>query len=185
MSRATITPRDGYTINDVRWLKQQAADKPREELRTGASGWLADRLPGSFHRLHPGELPAIELLVTERQLPWDEREAGPPRPLRGWTQLLDLESFDGYWQCTAFPWLRLRERRSHGWGSGPRHLLTLGVLHQVFSHPPQRGRRLSSLVLRWVRCYITCTFMSSRSRTGGPSPLFLPKWTSSLLSHAT
>lgn len=129
-TRATITPRDGYTINDVRWLKQQAADKWREELRTGASGWLADRLPGSFHRLHPGELPAIELLVTERQLPWDEREAGPPRPLRGWTQLLDLESFDGYWQCTAFPWLRLRERRSHGWGSGPRHLLTLGALQQ-------------------------------------------------------
>jgi hypothetical protein len=44
-------------------------NKWREEVRAGASGWLADRLPGSFHRLRPGELPAIELLVTERQLP--------------------------------------------------------------------------------------------------------------------
>jgi hypothetical protein len=129
-TRATITPDGSYTISDVRWLKQQAADKWREELRAGASGWLSDRLPGSFHRLRPGELPATELLVTERQLPWDEREAGPPQPRRGWTQLLDLESFDGFWQCTAFRWLRLRERRSHGWGSGPRHLLTLGALRQ-------------------------------------------------------
>ena len=128
-TRAIVTPRDGYTISDVRSLKQQAANKWREELRAGASMWLADRLPGSFHRLHPGELPAVELLVTERQLPWDEREARP-QPRRGWTLLLDLESFDGYWQCRALPWLRLRERRSHGWGNNPRHLLTLGALRQ-------------------------------------------------------
>lgn len=128
-TRATITPQGGYTVSDVRWQKQQAADKWREDLRAGASAWLADRLPGSFHRLRPGQLPAIELLTTERQLPWDEREARP-QPRRGWTQLLDLESYDGYWQCTAIPWLRLRERRSRGWGSSPRHMLTLGALRQ-------------------------------------------------------
>ena len=128
-TRAIVTPRGGYTIGDVRSLKQQAANKWREELREGASGWLGARLPGSFHRLRAGELPAIELLVTERQLPWDEREAWP-QPRRGWTKLLDLESFDGYWQCATLPWLRLRERRSHGWGGSPRHLLTLGALRQ-------------------------------------------------------
>lgn len=129
-TRAAITPSGGYTISDVKSLKRQAANEWREELRAGASGWLADRLPGSFHRLHPGELPAVELLITERQLPWDEREAGPPRPRSGWTQLLDLENFDGYWQCTDLSWLRLRERRSHSWDSSPRHLLTLGALRQ-------------------------------------------------------
>jgi hypothetical protein len=46
-TRATITPQGGFTVSDVRWQKQQAADKWREELRAGASAWLADRLPGS------------------------------------------------------------------------------------------------------------------------------------------
>jgi hypothetical protein len=45
----------------------------------------------------------------------------------GWTQLLDLEEFEGYWQCTAISWLRLRERRFYSWTRGQRHLYTLAA----------------------------------------------------------
>jgi len=129
-TRAIATPYGSYKISDVRGQKQEAADKWREELRAEAARWLSDRLPGSFHRLCPGEPPAMELLLTEHQHPWGEPAARPRGSRSGWTQLLDLEGFDGYWQCAELPWLRLRERQFHGWGRSPRHMLTLGGLRQ-------------------------------------------------------
>jgi hypothetical protein len=126
-TRATLLADGSYKFSDVRWQKREAADMWRETLRCEAARWLAERLPGSFHRLDPGQPPTIELLLTEQQRPWDGPAAGS-RGSRGWTQLLDLEDLDEYWQCLTMPWLRLQERRSHGWNPGPRHLLTLGGL---------------------------------------------------------
>ena len=124
--RTQLLPHGGVAFSDVRQQKQAAADAWRAQLRDDAARWLAARLPGSFHRLAPGQLPTIELLLTEQQRPWEE-PAGQQRG-RGWTELLDLEGFDGYWQCADPSWLRLRERRFHGRRPGQRHILTLAGL---------------------------------------------------------
>ncbi len=71
-SRAVLLPGGSYTVSDVRSQKQQAADRWREDLRAEAARWLARRLPGSFQDLAPGQPPTIELVLTERQHPWDE-----------------------------------------------------------------------------------------------------------------
>lgn len=128
--RTRLLPHGGVAFSDVRQQKQEAADAWRAQLRDDAARWLAERLPGSFHRLAPGQLPTIELLLTEQQLPWEE-PADQQRE-RGWTQLLDLEGFYGYWQCADPSWLRLRERRFHGRHSGQRHILTLAGLRPEF-----------------------------------------------------
>ena len=122
-ARAWLLPHGGVGFSDVSGQKQEAADAWRAQLRHDAARWLAERLPGSFHRLAPGQLPTIELLLTEQQMPWEERADQQGR--RGWTQLLDLEGFDGYWQCADLSCLRLRERRFHGRHRGQRHILTL------------------------------------------------------------
>jgi hypothetical protein len=122
-SRAVLLPGGSYTVSDVRSQKQQAADRWRENLRADAARWLARRLPGSFQDLAPGQLPTIELVLTERQYPWDEPIGHPA--VAGWMQLLDLENLEGYWQCGAISWLRLRERQFHSWTRGQRHLYTL------------------------------------------------------------
>lgn len=126
-TRSTLLPGGSYKISDVRWQKRAAAERWSENLRGEAARWLAERLPGSFHSLDPGQPPTIELLLTEQQRPWDRPAAGTAGS-RGWTHLLDLEDLDEYWQCITMPWLRLRERRFHGWNPGPRHLLTLAGL---------------------------------------------------------
>ena len=130
-TRAIVTPGGGYKISDVRWQKQESADGWRESLRSAAATWLADRLPGSFHSLAPGQPPTIELLLTEKRRPWEEP---PPRerPRRDWTQLLDLEDWEGYWQSTDMPWLRLHERQIHRWNPSQRHILTLAALRAEF-----------------------------------------------------
>ena len=122
-SRAVLLPGGSYTVSDVRSQKQQAADRWRENLRADAARWLARRLPGSFQDLAPGQPPTIELVLTERQHPWDEPIGRPA--VVGWMHLLDLEDLEGYWQCTAISWLRLRERQFHSWTRGQRHLYTL------------------------------------------------------------
>jgi hypothetical protein len=128
--RTRLLPRGGVAFSDVRQQKQAAADAWRAQLRDDAARWLAARLPGSFHRLAPGQLPTVELLLTEQQLPWEE--STDQQRGRGWTQLLDLEGFGGYWQCADPSWLRLRERRFHGRRPGQRHILTLAGLRPEF-----------------------------------------------------
>ena len=66
--------------------------------------------------------------------------------MRGWRQLLDLEDFDGYWQCASLAWLRLRERRFHGRGPGQRHVLTLaGLQPELLTTFPQTTAGTSQL----------------------------------------
>ena len=43
-------------------------------------------------------------------------------------QLLDLEQWEGYWQCTDRPWLRLHERQFRLSKPSQRHVLTLAAL---------------------------------------------------------
>ena len=144
-TRTKLLPHGGHTISDVRSQKQEAADAWRTRLRADTAGWLAERLPGSFHRLASGQLSAIEFLLTEKQPPWEE-PAGSERRVRGWRQLLDLEDFDGYWQCASLAWLRLRERRFHGRGPGQRHVLTLaGLRPELLTTFPQTTAGTSQL----------------------------------------
>ena len=94
-TQTELRPQGGFAIRGVRWQKREAVDAWRARLRDEAARWLAERLPGSFHRLAPGQLPTIEFLLTERQPPWGKLAEGA-RGKHGWTQLLDLEDFDGY-----------------------------------------------------------------------------------------
>jgi hypothetical protein len=134
--RTRLLPHGGGAVSDVRPQKQEAADAWRAQLRDDVARWLAARFPGSFNRLAPGQLPTIELLLTEQQRPWEE----PADQQRGrdWTELLDLEGFDGYWQCADPSWLRFHERRFRGRRPGQRHILTLAGLRPEFleTRPP-------------------------------------------------
>lgn len=98
---------------------QIGVEQWRRSLRQDASGWLAERFPGSFHRLTPGQLPTIEFLVTGQLRPWDP-EASHVYP--EWAQVLDLRDRDGYLQCTTIPSLRLQEPY-RVWFPGPAHAL--------------------------------------------------------------
>ena len=54
-----------------------------------------------------------------------------PRLKGDWTELLDLEDWEGCWQCTDLPWLRLHERKISGRGGLPlplQDVLTLAAL---------------------------------------------------------
>jgi hypothetical protein len=154
--RARLLPHGGVAFSDVRGQKQDAADAWRAQLRLDAARWLADRLPGSFHRLAPGQPPTIELLLTEHQLPWEERADQAGR--RDWTELLDLEGFDGYWQCAEPSCLRLRERRFHGKRSGQRHILTLAGLRPELLRtfpPTSAGPGQLEQAVRRLNFYVT------------------------------
>lgn len=131
-SKATPSRDGGHSVHDVSWQKQTAVDDWHVRLRTDSAAWLAQRFPGTFHRLRPGQPLAIELLVTERHRPWDEPtgEAGKRR----WMRMLDLEDWDasGYWQCIPMPQLRLRQHRFHSWERHEYQMFTLGVLRAEF-----------------------------------------------------
>jgi hypothetical protein len=120
---------DGYAIRTVGQQKQADADQWRESLRSDSARWLADRLPGSFHSLIPGQLPTIELILTDKLRPWEP--APMPRLKNDWTELLDLEDWEGYWQCTNLPGLRLHGRKISSPGGlplPPQDVLTLAAL---------------------------------------------------------
>ena len=157
-TRTELLSKGGFTIRDVRWQKYQAANAWRAQVRDEAARWLAERLPGSFHRLAPGQLPTIELLLTERQPPWEELAEGVPRT-RGWPELLDLEGIHGYWQCTSQNSLRLRERRFHVGRSGQRHIFTLAALRQDFietsTYPSRQTKTINEVLF-----YFDLTIMS-------------------------
>jgi hypothetical protein len=130
-THATLTPGGGFKISDVRWQKQEAADRWRESLRSAAAEWLAERLPGSFHGLAPCQPPTIELLLTEKQRPWDTPISDVPGS-REWMRLLDLVNVEGYWQSTDMRWLRLRERQILRWNPSLKHIQTLAALRSDF-----------------------------------------------------
>lgn len=129
VSTGAIRQPDGYAIRLVSQQKEANADQWRQTLRSSAARWLADRLPGSFQSLTPGQLPTIELILTEKLRPWEPAPA--PRLKGDWTELLDLEDWEGYWQCIDLPWLRLHERKISVPGGLPlplQDVLTLAAL---------------------------------------------------------
>jgi hypothetical protein len=131
-TQAKLLPNGGWTILRVEDQKAAAIEEWRISLRQDAAGWLAKRFPGSFHRLAPGQVPAIEFLLTGQHRPW---EPGTP----GWARMLDLSDSHGYWQCATIGSLRLRERRSSGLRLGQRHRLVLAGLEQEFIADPAGG----------------------------------------------
>jgi hypothetical protein len=150
-----------------------AVENWRASLRQEAVGWLAERFPGSFHRLAPGQLPTIEFLLTNQLRPW-ERDASAQANLRPgqhhWKRSLDLDNGSRYWQCTDIPSLRLQERYDSRLGLGQRNRLVLAAIEQEFTadrvysdflaDPAQHGafkvevqflftRPLYELLVRW------------------------------------
>ncbi len=51
-----------------------------------------------------------------------------PQLTGDWTELLDLEDWEGYWQCTDLPWLRLHERKISDSDLPLEDVLTLAAL---------------------------------------------------------
>ena len=100
----------------------------RTALRQDAAEWLAERFPGSFYRLAPGQLPTIELLLTGQYRPWGPVAKRSDIP--GWAHVMDLSSWSGYWQCTTAKNLRLNDRHSIGLASEVRHTLVLAGIQQ-------------------------------------------------------
>jgi hypothetical protein len=142
-ARAKILPGGGHTILDVERQKASATEEWRMSLRRDAAAWLATRFPGSFDRLAPGQLPAVELLLTGKHRPW-EPAATSATP--GWARMLDLGGSLGYWQCTTVPALRLEQRRDDGIRPGPRHRLVLAGLEQeLLAHYANATGRSPSL----------------------------------------
>jgi hypothetical protein len=135
-TQAEILPDGAHRILRVENQKASAVEEWRTSLRQEAAAWLAKRFPGSFHRLAPGQPPAIELLLTSQHRPW-EPDAGLGTP--GWIRMLDLDGLHGYWECATIPSLRLQERRDSGLRSGQRHRLLLAGLEQEFLAHPAGG----------------------------------------------
>jgi hypothetical protein len=132
-TRAEMLPNSGYTILRVEQQKAAAVEEWRASLRQEAAGWIAERFPGSFHRLAPGQLPTIEFLLTGQYRPWEPHKgAGTP----GWAGMLDLSGSHGYWQCASIPSLRLGERRDSGLRPSQRHRLVLAGLKREFVTEP-------------------------------------------------
>jgi hypothetical protein len=128
-----------------------ATEEWRTSLRQEAVGWLAERFPGSFDRLAPGQLPTIEFLLTDQLWPWEpdrgaivlpNLEEGDPLD---WAEILDLKNSREYWQCTTIPSLRLQERSDlvpftwplpSGIRLGQRNRLVLAALEREFIADP-------------------------------------------------
>jgi len=105
--------------------KQERADRCRR-VPPQRRGHMARRpTPGSFHSLIPGQ-PHYRISPYDKQPPWDE-PASDRRGIRGLDTVLGLEAWDGYWQGTGIPWLRLRERVTFQWVPSHRHVLTLAA----------------------------------------------------------
>jgi hypothetical protein len=115
-----------YVASSPFWLKWREIEAWRGGLREAAAAWLAQRLPGFFHSVG-AQLPTLELLLTERQRPWDENAVREQ-----WLDLLDLKEFDGYWRCEQVPGLRLRERMTMREGLQVHHLATLASTRAEF-----------------------------------------------------
>jgi hypothetical protein len=135
-TRAEMLPKHGHKVFTVEAQKASAVEEWRASLRQEAAGWLAERFPGSFHRLAPGQLPTIEFLLTRHYRPWAPlTRVGTP----GWARMLDLTGWYGYWQCATMSSLRLRERRGTDLRPSQRHRIVLAGLQQEFIADPAGG----------------------------------------------
>jgi hypothetical protein len=111
-------------------LRVPAVEEWRTCVRRDAASWLAKWFPGSFHRLAPGHLPAIEYLLTNQFRPW---EPGVGSSTPDWAEIFDLDvGWRGSWQCVKIPSLRLQERFDTSSQPGQRHRLVLAASEQEF-----------------------------------------------------
>lgn len=117
---------------DVTAVKRKAADEWRARLRRDTALWLSARLPGSLHRLAPGQLANIELLLTEHQRPWAESADGQGS-LSAWTNVLHLGPGHEYWQSADVTGLRLREQ---SFGDCAPFLTLAGLRPEIAEDPP-------------------------------------------------
>jgi hypothetical protein len=133
--------------------KTGAADEWRAALRREAANWLAERFPGAFHRLAPGQLPTIELLLTGQYYAWEpiarepisqETIAQRPRTPE-WTGILDLLGF-GYWQCLTVPALRLSERHARARKSDQHTLVLSAPENDLITAAPSDSKNLPAII---------------------------------------
>ncbi|MEN3614441.1 hypothetical protein AAH979_33490 [Plantactinospora sp. ZYX-F-223] len=124
--RTTFTTRDSNYVVSIHNVEQQKHDsvyKMRRELREDAEGWLRSRFPGFFAVRPKGAYPVVELLITDKALPWDSALGRTGKRDR-WADILDLFGAFGYWECEELSALRMneatrigrrgsRERRQH------------------------------------------------------------------------
>lgn len=125
-----------YSTTDPYWQKLRAVEDRRAGVRSEAEAWLADRIPGFFHA-GSGQLPTIELLLTDHHRPWQSEPAGTQRAR--WLDLLDLEGWTGHWQGQNIAAMRLRERAIIREGRDIRHLTTLAALRSELPTFPGYG----------------------------------------------
>ena len=116
---------NGYSLLTVGLQKDRATDQWRADLRREAAAWIAKYFPGSFHRLAPGQLPTIELLITRHYQPWEP--ASDPSEIPGWAGILDIGGWLEYWQCTGRSSFRLGERHIRSQNLDLRHALVLAT----------------------------------------------------------
>lgn len=127
VSTRVVRHHDGlYTASSPFWLKWREIEAWRGGVRRDAAAWLARRMPGFFHSVGAPP-PTLELLLTDQYRPWDENAVR-----HQWLDLLDLEGWDGYWQCAQVPGLRLRERMTMREGLQVHHLATLASTRAEF-----------------------------------------------------
>jgi hypothetical protein len=116
---------NGYGLLTVGMQKDRATDQWRAHLRRDAAEWIAKYFPGSFHRLAPGQLPTIELLVTRNYQPWEP--TSDPSEIPGWAGILDIGGWLEYWQCAGRSSFRLSERHIRSRNFDLRHALVLAT----------------------------------------------------------
>ena len=126
----------GHTLLRVWNQKDRAVQEWRAALLQDASTWLADRLPGSFQKIAPNQVPSIELLLTGQLHPWES--VASPAEVPEWAGVLDLGGWlNEYWQCTDYTSLRLAQRRSRALLLTYHNCLVLaGVEDELLSAPP-------------------------------------------------
>ena len=145
-----------FSILSVGLQKDRAADAWRDTLRREASCWLAERFPGSFHKLAPGELPTIELLITGQYRPWEPVAHRSDTP--EWVGILDIDGWFGCWQSQQIASLRLSERHARAQKSD-RYTFVLGTTERELLENPRSEnlseaiakleRPMSALLVRW------------------------------------
>jgi hypothetical protein len=142
-TRPEPLPDGSYAITDAWTQKARAVEEWRSALRSEAADWLASRFPGSVNRLAPGQVPAIELLVTGSYRPWDM--VASPDEIPGWAEILDLGAWAATYWGSASP-LRLNERATRWITPADRHVLVLAGLEREIAAVAGPGNNMSEAI---------------------------------------
>jgi hypothetical protein len=130
VTRPEPQPEGTYEIDGVWRQKERAAEEWRAKLHREAAHWLAQRFPGSLHRLAPNQIPIIELLLTENYSSWDI--VANPDQIPGWAEVLDLSGWAKiHWNSIGSPQgLRLKEYTTHWVRPDDRNVLVLSGMNR-------------------------------------------------------